>query len=85
MAPTKYYLQKELNIKTVFTMAHGVVDPDCANGEFISTNVKPYSLYQKKDFSRLYHSSSWKVSVVLNITNRNQVISIPIQTCHNPS
>ena len=48
MAPNKYYLQKERNIKTVFTMAHGVVDPDCANGECISTDIKPYSSSQEK-------------------------------------
>ena len=48
MAPTKYYLQKELNIKTVFTMAHGVVDPDCANGECILTDIKPYIHHHRK-------------------------------------
>ena len=48
MAPTKYYLQKERNIKTVFTMAHGVVDPDCANGECILTDIKPYIHHHRK-------------------------------------
>ena len=40
MAPNKYYLRKERNIKTIFTMTHGVVDPDCANGECILKDIK---------------------------------------------
>ena len=51
MAPNKYYLRKQRNIKTIFAMAHGVVDPSSVDGDCISTDIEPYSsCKEKKDF-----------------------------------
>ena len=48
MAPNKYHLQKQRDIKTIFVMAHKVVDPGSVDGDCILTNIKPYSSYKEK-------------------------------------
>ena len=48
MAPNKYHLQKQRDIKTIFVMAHKVVDPGSVNGDCILTDIEPYSSYKEK-------------------------------------
>ena len=46
-SPLKAYLRQNRDIKTLLSMAYGVVDPD-RNGAFIDTDIEPYLSYKKK-------------------------------------
>mgnify|MGYP006153860367 CR=1 FL=1 len=47
-SPHHLYLQQNYDIKTILAMAQNLMDPDCPNGGFISTDIEPYSSYKKK-------------------------------------